>query len=172
MSALTNAYEELTTENQALREKNDELTKQITALEIKVKLQEAVIEELRCKLGTNSKNSSKPPSSDGYAKPNPKSRRERSTKKQGGQKGHAGSNMKIPHEPDEILQHFPNACQGCAHFAECQSAGNFECSESRNVVDVVVTVKVTQHQTLKAKQCPCGETNLSAQFPDEVKSHI
>ena len=172
ISAFVSAYEELVEINRSLSQRVEELTAQNTALEIQVQLKDAIIEELRCKLGSNSTNSSKPPSSDGYAKPEPKSSRERSNKKQGGQKGHSGSNMKLPHEPDEILPHYPNKCQVCPNLDNCKAAGNFECSETRNVVDIVVSVKVTQHQTLEAKQCPYGETNLSAQFPDSVKAYV
>lgn len=48
-----------------------------------VELQET-IRELRRQLGQNSQNSSKPPSSDGYNKPTPKSQRTKSGKKPGG----------------------------------------------------------------------------------------
>ena len=46
------------------------------------------VAELKEKLGKNSSNSSKPPSSDGPAKPKPTSLRKQSGKKQGAQKGH------------------------------------------------------------------------------------
>ena len=45
------------------------------------------IQELQDQLSKNSSNSSKPPSSDGYGKPSPKSSRIKSGKKIGGQVG-------------------------------------------------------------------------------------
>ena len=53
----------------------------------------------------NSKNSSKPPSSDGYSKPNPKSLPKSSGRKPGGQKGHSGTTLCQVAEPDEIVVH-------------------------------------------------------------------
>ncbi len=53
-------------------------------------------------LALNSQNSSKPPSQD----PNRKrgsTRREKSGKKPGGQKGHKGTTLQLAPEPDEII---------------------------------------------------------------------
>jgi transposase len=54
----------------------------------------ARLKELEGQIATNSRNSSKPPSSDGYGKPKPKSRRGKSGKSSGGQKGHKGNTLK------------------------------------------------------------------------------
>ena len=53
------------------------------------------IQELREQLNKNSKNSSKPPSSDGFKKPAPKSLRKPSGKKVGGQEGHQGTYLSV-----------------------------------------------------------------------------
>ena len=53
------------------------------------------IQELKEQLNKNSKNSSKPPSSDGFKKPAPKSLRKASCKKAGGQNGHQALELPI-----------------------------------------------------------------------------
>lgn len=55
--------------------------------------QDCQIRVLKERLCTDSHNSSKPPSTDGYHKPEPKSRRVRTGRKPGGQKGHPGTTL-------------------------------------------------------------------------------
>ena len=55
----------------------------------------ARIAELEEQLHKDSHNSSKPPSTDGYEKPSPKSQRQKSGKKAGGQTGHKGHHMEL-----------------------------------------------------------------------------
>lgn len=70
---------ELWAENQLLRQ-------QIALLEARIK-------ELEARGSQTSRNSSKPPSSDGLQKPKPKSQRKRSGRKPGGQRGHVGETL-------------------------------------------------------------------------------
>ena len=72
----------------------------------------AEIAAMRAQLGSNSKNSSKPPSSDGLAKPAPRSLR-RKGGKPGGQDGHRGQTLRQVMTPDTIVRHDPVCCAGC-----------------------------------------------------------
>ena len=60
------------------------------------------VKVLESRLNQNSRNSSKPPSTDFLLndKPNPKSRRKKSGKKPGGQEGHPGTTLEIVNNPD------------------------------------------------------------------------
>ena len=72
----------------------DELRARVAALE-------AENAELKRRLGMNSTNSSKPPSSDSpFTKPAPKSLRRTSGRKPGGQPGHPGSTLALVEDPN------------------------------------------------------------------------
>lgn len=66
-----------------------------------IKILQTGIEQLESKLAKNSRNSHKPPSSDGYDKPQPKSRRKKSHRRPGGQRGHKGHTLNQVDHPDE-----------------------------------------------------------------------
>src|SRR4030095_2860934 len=74
---------------------------------------EARIEDLQARLGMSSKNSSKPPSSDGLAKPAPRSLREKSGRGPGRPKGQAGFTLEPVADPTHRRRHEPHACAGC-----------------------------------------------------------
>ena len=128
------------------------------------------IKELTEKLGKNSQNSSKPPSSDGLKKPAPKSLRIPSGKKPGGQAGHPGAHLAVFKEPDETIQHMPSACQGCPLFDTCI---NHVCiGETRRAVDAVVTIKVTDHQSLVVENCPLHGGRQQGEFPENIRAAV
>jgi transposase len=85
----------------ALCASNPEVIAYIVSLESQIKeLTERVI-ALESLLNQNSRNSSRPPSTDfAQKKPNPKSRREKSDKKAGGQEGHSGTTLEMVNEPE------------------------------------------------------------------------
>ena len=116
----------------------------------------AEVAELRRQLGQNSRNSSKPPSSDSpFTKPAPKSLRRKSGRKPGGQPGHPGSTLALVDNPTKRQRHEPGPCTGCgADLADAPEVG----VERRQVFDLPpVTVQVTEHQLI-ARRCRCGTT--------------
>ena len=65
----------------------------------------ARIEELERRLNKDSKNSNRPPSSDGLSRKDRRARERKSRKKPGGQKGHEGTQLKMSAQPDKINVH-------------------------------------------------------------------
>jgi transposase len=88
-----------------------------TMLQETVAMLLARVAELERRLGLNSSNSAKPPSSDGLHKPKrePRTRRlrEPSGKPPGGQKGHKGSTLRQVDAPNPRVEHYPEACPAC-----------------------------------------------------------
>jgi transposase len=124
----------------------------------------ARVAELEARLGMNSANSSKPPSSEGYSKPNPKSLREKSGRKPGGQKGHVGTNLRQISEPDAVEVHWPECCVcGC-----CLDGIAMDHVERRQVFELPEKLlRVTEHRIV-AKKCPqCGRV-IRAVAPPET----
>ncbi len=96
------SYEE---DNRNLRQENTELKDENADLKAK-------IAELKALQNSNSNNSSKPPSSDGYRK-KPALVKEK-TGKQGGQEGHKGRTLQQVENPDKIIYCDPYRCD-CGH---------------------------------------------------------
>ena len=94
---------------ESLMKQNQMQLEQIEKLNQTIAELNATIKELREQLNKNSGNSSKPPSSDGFKKA-PKSLREKSGKKRGGQKGHQGTHLAVLAEPDKIHRHMHADC--------------------------------------------------------------
>jgi len=123
------------------------------------------IRTLEERLNKNSKNSSKPPSSDGLNKPEPKSLRKPSGKKAGAQPGHKGKGLNLMKTPDETIHHQPAQCDGCQHFGQCRACS---VSQIRYEVDIQVETKVVAHQIL-FYECRCrNNTILTGSFPGNI----
>lgn len=127
--------------------------------------------ELERRLGLNSSNSGKPPSSDGLKKPvRVSSLREQSGKKTGGQKGHPGETLCRTETPDAIIDHYPSACAGCgAPLTEATATGH----AARQVVDLPEPqpLVVTEHRAHECRCAACGAQTRAA-FPDWVTAPV
>jgi len=129
--------------------------------------QEARIGELERRLGLNSSNSAKPPSSDGLKKPpRVSSLREPSRKKSGGQKGHPGETLRRTETPDATIDHYPQICATCGAALTTAMATDhvarqvFDLPEPRPLI-------VTEHRAHSCRCAACG-TETRAGFPEGV----
>ncbi len=131
----------------------------------------ARIAELERRLDLNSRNSGKPPSSDGLKKP-PRTRslRQPSGRKPGGQKGHKGETLRQVAEPDATVDHYPGACRQCASALTPATATGYS---ARQVFDLPEPrpVMVTEH---RAHCCRCGQCGAEtrAWFPEAVAAPV
>src|SRR5512143_482417 len=126
------------------------------------------IGELEARLGMSSRNSGKPPSSDGLAKPAPKSLRKKSGRGPGRPKGQPGTTLRQVEVPDHEVTHEPGACGGCG--AGLEGAG-LAGVERRQVFDLPpLQVEVTEHR-LVSRRCGCG-TVTKAEAPAGVNAPV
>jgi len=126
------------------------------------------VKELEGRISKNSRNSSKPPSGDGFGK-RTKSLRCKSEKPSGGQPEHPGQTLEWSNDPDFVEVHEVDACSGCgASF----SAVPVEQILSRQVYDIApIEVLVSEHQVV-VKSCPCcGQLNQGS-FPAEASNVV
>src|SRR4051812_28067429 len=126
----------------------------MAAQDARIVEQDARIAELERQLAASSRNSSKPPSSDGLDKPSPKSLRGRSGRKPGGQPGREGRTLRQVSTPDEVVVHEPGVCAGCGADLPTDDlpAGMIR----RQVFDIPqITVRVVEHRLL-SRRCACG----------------
>ncbi len=144
--------EPLSEENKDLRQENSELKDKTSVLEAKNADLKAELAKLKAQLNSNSRNSSKPPSSDGYKKKPAFPRKKKG--KQGGQQGHKGRTLQQVEHPDKTVKHKPDPCD-CGHVFRDEE---LSVVETRQVFDLPQPkLKVIAHELLKG-QCPiCGK---------------
>ncbi len=158
--------DELRTDNSKLRTQNTKLQEELCALRQEV-------QELQRRLGLNSSNSGKPPSSDGLAKPpaapRTRSQRRPSGKRPGGQRGHRGTTLRQSASPQRTVSHLPASCAQCG--AALSAADIVGEPQRRQVFELPPPppLEVTEHQ---AQACRCGQCGsvTRAVFPAGVNA--
>ena len=127
------------------------------------------ISELEAQLAQNSKNSHKPPSSDGFKKPRrTQSLRKKSNRKPGGQAGHPGSKLKRSDNIDKFVFHPVHTCQCCGKDLQGAEVVDYV---KRQVFDLPdLSLDVIEHQA-ELKQCSCGALSQGV-FPDDVRGEV
>jgi transposase len=122
------------------------------------------VAELKRRLAQNSRNSSRPPSSDGLGKPPVRSLRRPSGRKPGGQPGHPGGHLEMVAVADEIVEHVPAVCAGCQADL---SAGDDVGQLVRQVFDLPeIRLRSIEHRA-HTRRCACGR-ETTAPFPAAV----
>ena len=137
----------------------------IISLQAQVAKQAAQIHDLQDQLAKNSRNSGKPPSSDGLKKPRTRSLRQKGKRQNGGQPGHEGHTLKMVEQPDTLERYEVSVCPNCAsNLQEIEPVR----VEKRQVFDVPpMRLEVTEHQA-EVKDCPgCGQ-QVKGTFPAGV----
>ncbi|MHA6757249.1 IS66 family transposase [Streptacidiphilus sp. PAMC 29251] len=149
-----------------LRAELSQVRAELAAARVEIAELRAENTELRRQLGMNSRNSSKPPSSDGLAKP--KSLRKPSGRGPGKPKGSPGGALLQVQAPDRIRVHVPLACTGCAGaLADAQVVS----VERRQVFDLPeIRPQVTEHR-IEHRRCGCG-TTTAAPAPAGVSAPV
>jgi len=139
-----------------------QLQARIVEQDERIAAQDARIAELEAQVRASSRNSSRPPSSDGLSKPpiDPKKRslRRASGRKQGGQDGHEGARLAPVATPDQRVEHPPERCEGCDR--DLADAEPLVGGESRQVFDLPegVLLRVVEHVAAR-RRCRCGHVS-------------
>lgn len=125
---------------------------------------EAENTELKRRLGLDSTNSSKPPSSDGLTrKPAPRSLRGASGKRPGKQPGDRGTTLFQVDDPDQVIDHLPSSCAGCDQpLRAARHTGARRCQ----VFDLPepAGLRVTEHRYHRLR-CACGHSTTAEPVP-------
>jgi transposase len=155
----------------------------ILGLADRVREMEERLGRLEAAARQDSRTSSKPPSADppktraqrraeARAKAKELMREEGERRAQGGQPGHrgAGRELKPSDQMDEIVDHYPQACDGCgARFAPEQQRPGGRFGRHQIAELPVISVVFSEHRThqLRCRQC---RARSSAGLPQEIGS--
>jgi len=144
------------------------LEQQVQDLTVRLDASEQRVRQLEERLAKDSHNSSKPPSSDGLAKPKPKSLRPPSQRTTGGQPGHPGHTLCMVDKPLYTVRHAVERCTCCGRSLGGQAPDRVE---RRQIFDLPEPkLEVTEHLS-EVKTCPCGYVNRAA-FPPEATAPV
>jgi hypothetical protein len=160
--------ERLQTENARLQAENVRLQAENVRLQTELACLQAENAELRRRLGMNSSNSHKPPSSDGYRKKRAGSALPKEKRNFGGQKGHQGKTLCAVEKPDRVVVHLPKACKRCGRSFEGERAQRVV--SKRQVFDLPEPkLEVTEHQIGEIECCGCVQ---QGEYPPDVRASV
>ena len=148
-----------------------ELEERDAAKDARIAALEALVADVARKLGKDSQNSSKPPSSDGLGSRAERRRQERErrrtepaegpkdAKKRGGQPGHPGGGLAFTATPDDVRVVEPGPCGGCG--ADLAGAPQVR-TVPLQVVDIPEIRALVTQFLLVSRRCGCGTVTRAA----------
>jgi transposase len=146
---------QLRQENAVLRQENVDLKQKVS--------------DLKAQLNQNSRNSHRPPSSDGLKKRPALPKKK--PKKRGGQRGHQGSTLKMVELADERLE---VKAESCPHCSESLSGSDivWVAGAKRQEFDLPEPkLHVREYQVYRCS-CPHCGTDVESEFPAGIKSAV
>lgn len=146
----------------------ERLQEHANSLEGQIGVLQERVKTLEGQLAKDSHNSNFPPSSDRFVRL-PKSLKQKSGKKPGGQQGHGGHYLRQVEAPDTIVLYPVEQCQQCQRdLRDCPA----KLPERRQVIDrPAKRLWVTEHR-VEEKQCPTCFHLTRASFPTSVKAPV
>lgn len=135
-----------------------------------IEQQQSELKELKDQIAKNSRNSSKPPSSDGLKDKKTKSLRTKTTRKTGGQPGHEGHKLELQSNPDEIILHELDSCPNCNTDLGKQVVEEIARKQIWDIPPIKLHV-VEYQQEIKTCSC-CGITWQAGGLPQHVKHEV
>jgi len=140
----------------------------VLGLEAKVRALQREVQRLKDRLALSSRNSGKPPSTDGLAKPAPKSLRKKTGRKRGGQPGHPGRTLQPVAQPDLTLLHPLGRCPcGKCSGRSLRHEPVLDYAKRQVFELPQKPLEVTEHQA-EIKRCPISGCLVTATFPEQV----
>ena len=159
--------DELIVENNELKNENKALREQLKNQHEEIEQLKELVKVLQAQLNQNSRNSSRPPSSDGLHKQTVSLRK--SGGKMGAPKGHPGHTLQPTEHPDRIVKLAPQACPKCSNsLLDAPVAG----VEKRQVFDMPIPQIIVTEWQAEHKWCPCCNHIVEASFPAEASAPV
>jgi transposase len=126
------------------------------------------VKTLEGQLAKDSHNSNLPPSSDQFVR-RPKSLKQKSGKKPGGQPGHPGHHLKPVEQADTVVVYAVEHCSHCQRdLRTCPAI----IAERRQVIDLPTKRLWVMEHRVEEKQCPQCSHLSRALFPAAVKAAV
>lgn len=145
---------------------NQELTDRLSEMEVQQKQLLDKVTELEARVNQSSKNSNRPPSSDGLTKQPALPRH--SGKKRGGQSGHKGKTLDMVAHADHVVPRAPERCVCGYDLSQVPK----QVVEKRQVYDLPPPkLEVTEYQ-LQSCICPACRQLQVGQFPESVPARV